>query len=65
MGMTLNEIRRAAKTLEDVFTPDGTAVVIASRTSIVKGVRGVRVTGGGCHHDVWMPLTWLTASKRS
>lgn len=62
--MDISQVRRAAQTLEDVFTPDGDAVVIDGRVTRRRGTQGVRVTGNtGDNFRRWYPLTDLTARE--
>lgn len=69
--MNRDQAKRAAQTLEDVFTPEGDAVVIerlhtfaTTCHSLTGKGQCAKVTGtGGAHFGVWFPISDLTAKE--
>lgn len=62
--MNKAQAQRAISTLEDVFTQEGDAVVVAStRVSKREDVEGVKVSGYGYSNEPWLPLHSLTATE--
>jgi hypothetical protein len=61
--MTIEEAREASQTLEDVFTPEGDAVVIARVSRLGPGF--ALVTGHGQHHlQEWVLLSDLRRASQ-
>lgn len=63
------QARRASQTLEDVFTPDGSAVVIRRlytpadpRSDLYGKGQCAQVTGGE-YYCIWFPISELTAKE--
>lgn len=66
--MNLEQARRCAETLEDVFTPEGDAVVVGLLRQEGLGPGRVkhwtaRVSGGNGHEGKWFDIADLTARE--